>query len=416
MKSLCQAGVCDIAVLIDASPVDRAALIVDLFSDFKVWIQSVNSSVNVVRLNPTNIRLEEDTLDVLINLLKATEINSSGSHNVRSSIYTVRHDPLSILTNKNNCKIPKQISVRRSLRPEINSYHSGLCTLNVPMPSSVWSIQSLLSVLQLLFPLATVSCPSTLLIESWCANNVDRSIGNTGFNRLIKLATYKVFSARRCEEERRVMKKILSEFKNSGNKKLTQKLKNGKEMVSEITMLKVGILSVSGMISAGHNRGTVPVINAHGQMDSKVNNTWVSLEANAGAIIFREENSFKNTSVSNIQNLTVQGSFVKVTRALLFELFSACSVLPLRPKPLLTLSDITISMTEKAQLKYCGVNHQLRALPGGWWYDGNVYLDIGGNQRKFSPDIDEILDLFLIEKNNEIIKYNALLNDVQPFL
>ena len=425
VKGSCQAGVCDIAAVVD-SPSDRSAdrsnpnpnpdrSVGEVYSDFRQYVQSVNPSVHVVRINPTSLRLEEDTVETLISLLSLKK----GGKSVRSSVYSVRYDPL--LSAGPERGLHRPLRVRQSHRPEIDTFPAGLHTVRIPAPSSSlqpWSLRSIVTVLQLVFPLAPVSVLAASLSDTWQANiNESR-----GFKRLIDLARVKVFTARRCDLERKELNETLVELKKRGTKakgtdrKAAEKVRV-KEGVSDVSMLRVGLLSVCGAVYVGGDVSFGP--------DSRLIRTdsnhgmWVTIEASAGAIIVKEyeRNHANNFTVSSeSQTLTAQGTFVRASKNILLDLFQACSVLHLVPKHLLTHSDVTAKMTEKAQLKYCGVNNKLRALPGGWWFDGNVYLDLDGNQRKFRPDIDDILDLHLVELNDEIGKYNALLEQLQSCL
>jgi hypothetical protein len=188
---------------------------------------------------------------------------------------------------------------------------------------------------------------------------------------------------------------------------LDQGGKDSKESET-LSVLHKSLLSVHGIIRIKY----IPsdsLVSYSGGLDGMIN---LSIEACAGVILVREceENDV------NSQNLTVQGAFVKSTETLLCKLFNSCEKLNLQSKSYLNHGDVTVKMREAAQLKYCGVNHKLRALPGGWWFDGNVYLDVDGNRRPFRPDIDDILDDYLIEKNKEIEDYNNHLNDIQIYL
>lgn len=190
--------------------------------------------------------------------------------------------------------------------------------------------------------------------------------------------------------------------------------KDGKESKESenLGVLHKSLLSVHGIIRIKYI-SSESTIDHSGVNDGMIN---LSIEACAGVILVRECKINDDNANMKSQNLTVQGSFVKSTELLLSKLFHSCEKLNLQFKTYLNHEDVTIKMRETAQLKYCGVNHKLKALPGGWWFDGNVYLDVDGNRRQFRPDIDNILDDYLIEKNKEIDDYNDYLKEMQIFL
>ena len=430
VKSLCQAGLCDTIVIIDCPTGDYISSIKEIYSTFKQWILSVNPTINIVRINPANLRIGEDMIESFVDLLKKDEKISS-----RFATFAARHDPLLLLnSDTKRLKIP---NVRLSFRSEIGTFQSGLCCYKIPLPLPALSLPSLLTILKLLFPLAFVSCPAIYLADTWHPN-INNKCFKRGFKRLIDLAKIKIFVAKRSFEERKILQDYLSQFNNNNNNnnnnsnnnnnnnnnksekptskfnsKVTHDIMNVK-LSSEISMLKVGLKAVSGVISLGYNTqfkaGTTcsrsPML--------------VTIEACAGAIIVMEYKIplYANTAtgITASQELMAQGSFTKSTKTLLLELFLTSSFIHLRAKPILTHCDITSKMTERAQVKLCGDNHQIRPIPEGWWFDGNVYVDVDGNQRKFRPDIDEILDMHLEEKNEEIRKYNALLDDIKFYL
>jgi hypothetical protein len=190
--------------------------------------------------------------------------------------------------------------------------------------------------------------------------------------------------------------------------------KDGKdsEESETLSILHKSLLSVHGIIRIKYIPSN-STVDYSGVLDCTIN---LSIEACAGVILVRESEGNDDGQNTNSQNLTVQGAFVKPTEILLSKLFNSCEKLNLQSKCYLNHGDVTVKMREAAQLKYCGVNHKLRALPGGWWFDGNVYLDVDGNRRQFRPDIDDILDDYLIEKNKEIEDYNNHLNHIQIYL
>lgn len=180
-------------------------------------------------------------------------------------------------------------------------------------------------------------------------------------------------------------------------------------------MLRVGLISVEGLVrvrsSAAQGSGSKA-----GNISKHCNEfMYVYVEACKGAIIFKADqpgDRFTSDLNSGIDSLKMQGSFRKPTHALLLELFSSCGALQLKPKVDLTRDDLSTSTIKRVHSRYCEKNIMDKPLPNGWWFDGNIYLDIDGNQREYRPDLELILDQYLILKNKEILEYNTLLQSL----
>jgi hypothetical protein len=53
-----------------------------------------------------------------------------------------------------------------------------------------------------------------------------------------------------------------------------------------------------------------------------------------------------------------------------------------------------------------------KPLPSGWWFDGAAYIDISGSRRVLRPDIDSLVELYVVDENVKIAAYNELLVDL----
>ena len=56
------------------------------------------------------------------------------------------------------------------------------------------------------------------------------------------------------------------------------------------------------------------------------------------------------------------------------------------------------------------------AVPPGWWYDGNAYVDIKGTRRQQHPSCDIFVGKYLEKKNAAAEKYNRMLREAEPYL
>ena len=453
VQSLCQAGLCDVAILVDSSSGERSTLTESIYSNFKKWVVDVNAEVNVVRMSPLNLRIDEDMMDSLFDLMQKDQNSSE-----RSATLATRYNPFHFYNS--TMKEFKMSKVRLSYKPEIDKFPTGLYSFRIPVPSQAWSLQSVLTVLKFLFPLASISCPIVFLSRTWYPN-CNNSYYERGFKRLIDLAKTKIFSNKRYEEERIVLEENLSKYKNKSSKLKISKDTNVTDATSDISKLRVGLLAVSGVISLGYQGLSSFGDGTYGQKNHKLYGVCVNIEACAGSIIIRESEIYHTDNGTGKidsqghgpghgpgqgpaghgpgpghgqgpagqgpgqgsgqgsgpgQCLIVNGSFVEATKDLLLDIFQSAGFLHLKSKPLLTHSTVTLKMMEKVQLKYCGMNNEFRDLPGGCWFDGNVYVDINGNQRRFRPDIDDILEKYFIEENKKIEDYNALFKNLQFYL
>ena len=197
--------------------------------------------------------------------------------------------------------------------------------------------------------------------------------------------------------------------------------------MNSFEIMKTGLLSIHGEICVrndiNHVSGTVSQIQSH-EGDKKYllhNNqtVWVSIEACRTSIIIRQCLTPSNKNKDEIlqkQELTVQGSLLALSKGLILKLLNACGRRVLEYKPKLLRSNLTTKMINEAQIQYCGKKNEIKPLPGGWWFDGNVYLDISGNHRIFRPDIEEILILYLQVKNDSIDEYNSYVKYLQEYL
>lgn len=421
---------CDMVVIVDVD--ERSSRSDSVYFKFREWVESVNMDAEIVRVNPTRLRVDIDDINAVVKFLG---LKNPGVVSARDSARRLRHAPL--------LSTATMTATRSRVTPHsCNTSLSGLRVLRLharALPQcrfspGIWSLNSLLSVLLFLFPSASVCTPPGLLSEVWYSDsplsssstptsaslsaslstsssspsrfNPELNTVRRGFRRLTDLATMKVFSERRFAEEKLILQNLLDKIA----------IGEGCSKAMTVTqMLRIGLISVEGLVRV---RSSV----AQGNR-SKAGNTskhysefmYVYIEACKGSIIFKaDQPGDRNTSDLNsgVDSLTVQGSFRKPTLTLLMELFSSCGTLQLQPKVYLTRGDLTTSTIKRIHSRYCETNIIDKPLPNGWWYDGNVYLDIDGNRREYRPDLELILDQYLILKNKEILEYNILLQSL----
>ena len=280
VKSLCQAGLCDVVILIDGSSGERSTLTESIYSNFKKWVVDVNAEVNVVRMSPLNLRIDEDMMDSLFDLMQKDQNSSE-----RSATSATRHNPFHLYNS--TMKEFKISKVRLSYKPEIHKFPTGLYSFRIPVPSQAWSLQSVLTVLKFLFPLASISCPTVFLSRTWYPSS-NNSYYERGFRRLIDLAKTKIFSNKRSEEERIILQENLSKYKIKSSKLKISKDNNVTDATSDISKLRVGLFAVSGVISLGYQGLSSFEDGTYGQKNHRLYGACVNIEACAGSIIVRE--------------------------------------------------------------------------------------------------------------------------------
>ena len=411
---VCQRGVCDLAVVVDAT----ASTAGDAYYSFRNWLQQVNPDAMIARVHPTSLRLDEEPMDLVMSCLDPASARTRAenliAHTHARATFAFRYAPLSLPSASDG----RDAKFRLSCRPVVGGGQAGLTALQLTLPShtttvgsgsAMWSVPSLLTVLQFIFPHASVSCPAAYADDRW---NPPPS-GAAGFRRAVELARAKVFSARRAAQEKQGVVDLLSALRKQS---------------SSVDALRAGMLSLHGTLvvcsaaiggasedrgqasgsGSGSGSGPAPSSSSGGKV-------WITLEAHAGAVLVRACGAPVNGGDGGREGwpLTVQGSFTGGSDALLHQLAAACAQHPLRTKPPITRGALAARDILLAQVKYCGKNHTKRPLPGGWWFDGNVYLDVNGNQRPYRPDIEDILDEHLAVLNREVTAYNEFVGLLQ---
>ena len=442
-KSIMLADVCDMIIIVDVD--ERSNPSDSVFFKYRQWVKSVNRDAEIIRVNPKILRLETDDIDTM---LKYLGLLNPGFLSARECTRRLRHapllspTPLAVLRSRlkaDSCRASLSglgiLRLHSRSLPQYNSFSASA--------SASWSLDSLLSVLQFLFPSASVCVPPGMLSGTWhsdsplsSSSSASTSTSSTfstpsrfktelqtvktvkrGFRRLTDLATMKVFCERRFTEEKLKIHNLL--VKHAGSPVGSQS-----KAMSVTQMLRIGLISVEGLVCVPSSSSSMAEKGSGGSKSLNPSKhfsecMYVNIEASKGAIIFEECSleSFNTLDLnSGINSLTVQGSLRKPTEALLKELFLSCGALQLQPKADLTRDDLTASIIQRVHSKYCEKSIIDNPLPNGWWFDGNIYLDIDGNQREYRPDLELILNQYLILKNKEILEYNTILQSISHIM
>lgn len=143
----------------------------------------------------------------------------------------------------------------------------------------------------------------------------------------------------------------------------------------------------------------------------KFSSSWVYIEACRGSIKVKANEDPRSR---NSNSLTVLGVLNSSDTKLIQELFDCCYVYKLRPMAFLDRGAVTDTQLIKIQESCRDVS-----LPDGWFFDGYGFIDgnsMKGTRTRFRPDINEFVDRYLADKNQEIKEYNNILQQSSIFL
>jgi hypothetical protein len=158
--------------------------------------------------------------------------------------------------------------------------------------------------------------------------------------------------------------------------------------------------------------GTV-AMSSHTAAYSSGNNSSKSVYAvvveatHTSADITQYNNNNNNSTVNT--SIVVHGRNLDATALqLLFSIaITATTVAAAVRKPRRALRDR--SSVTLAEIDRICTEHALDALPEGWSYDGQFYIDYRGAQLERRPDTEQLIEQYLAIQNSSITAYNAAL-------
>ncbi|KAJ1424404.1 hypothetical protein B484DRAFT_420408 [Ochromonadaceae sp. CCMP2298] len=324
----------------------------------------------ILRLTPSNLRVDPEAFDVILGVVRSGGGGGGSGGRVSPHLCAYlaqqpHHPPM----------VDASFTVLR-MRP----------TGPTGPTRGTWSAASVLSVLQLLLPGAKLSAAA--VEDTWTAPPYKGAQGGKGgvFKRLVQLARAKVqvLCGRQSEEGRRVFQERIKELTGggggggeSGGNSPLQRLIRGMRGVHGVLLLPTGARTMVEACSSY----IIARPSAMGGMGMDVG----ELEA----------------------EVVVQGVFGSREAALLMELFDACKSHRLLPRPPLLPSDVSFETRLRVQR-----GRGDRELPGGWWFDGQGYIDIQGSRCPLRPDIEVLVGEYVQQENEKIGAYNELLVDL----
>lgn len=373
MHDAVQGACADLILLVDEPTASG-----DIHRELRAHLEVANPTAQVLKLAPGNLRLDRDSLEVVLDSIQGSSAGKRlGALTERQACSLASGVPLTSLVRQ----LPGEARAEylqnpRAVHPHCPAFVGiGLTAVRLS-PGSLhlteWSLHSVLQTVQLLFPAAKVLSPAvegTWKVPAKKAGKISR------FHRLIQLAKAKVMSARQEEEGQKIYQCAVTRLKK------TRASAGAEEVLHRLVR---GVRSVHGVVQLAAGTGV--------------------LEANGSFVVVRP---CPDHAEASAVGLTIQGVLGKQEVALLEELFAACAQFRLQPRAKRTPEEVTLAERLAIQLnkKYA----DQCALPGNWWFDGQTYVDINGTRRPLRPDIDKLVDLYLVDEHAQVAEYNALL-------
>jgi len=414
----------DLVISIDGSSSGSA------FSRLRQWLAAFNADAVAVRVTPSNLRLEADAIDLLLSRLRAAVVVAASVVSACKPLCAAKGygTPLPTAPAEREWNVTSKL--RRS-----HAYVASvpvLQTMRVLPPNKgkddvggAWSINSLVSVLKILFPRAVLS--NNVAGDTWKVPRITDDPffhGLAGLRLAAALAKVKVMTRRQCEEERKSFSKQLQELLHTERADV-----DARDTNAAVAVLAAGLhaKSVHGVVS-------VPVGNpidddcsssSRTSSGSSSSGGLAIVEACAGSIVVRYVDSATHLSLltslaaggsgsgSVSNSLSVYGVFDNGQSALAEQLFALCGRYRLQAQPELQRSGVA-----KHELFTLQRHMEASAvpLPSGWWWNGSSYVDHVGTALLLRPDIEPHAEAFVAHRNKQIGEYNVMLASLQRFL
>jgi hypothetical protein len=400
---MCQSGLCDMVIVLEENK-DSIG-----YSNVKKWLQNYNSSATIYKITPINMRIHDDTIEYLQEKIEKYQklLKNSAISTIPFSFRPITMLRLGLCGNSSDINSPQTTTIyRKSQNPMVIGKGITSFTINHNIitnntTKSIWDLSNILQTLQLLFPSAIVN--SMNMDDSWSIP--DNKEGLIGLKRAIVLAKTKVMTSRQYEEGKAIFSKKLNLFVNE-NKKELKSIKSGIISLHGIIRLRSGkFLSIKANDNNNNNNSTYK--------SKSIKSCWAYIEASKGAVIVRSIDD--KTLISRLEmnenykgELTMQGIFNEPDIVQVKELLSYCQPHLLQKKNYVKSEDLNDWNRMEIQRKY----NDLVKLGGGWWFDGNSYIDMKGSRRRIREDIELLVDIHLKKVNEEIKLYNALVDEV----
>lgn len=401
-RDLLQPSVCDGVILVEDPATGGEGRAAD--KRVRDFISSVLPAAVVIKLSPAGLRLDQESLEVVQTLMQASANTATPTERLASA--AVRGQPVAGMV----ARLPEEVRAEHVktwvLSPSECPAHVGcgvhsLCFTPHGLGISAWNATSVLQAVQALLPTARVH--ASAVETAWKVPPLRQGEHTPRLKRLAQLATAKVLCTRQEEEGRRLFHAALDRLRLVKANALS-------DTEEVLTRLIRGVRSVHGTLQTpGGVRASSAASNAGGHSTTPlgVASTTMALEANPSFVVQR---STTGDVFRRGVHLIVQGVFGPEEVGLLQQLFTACAQHVLPRRDLLTADQV--GDVARLRIQDDPRYSSKLPLPGNWWYDGHVYVDINGTRRTLRPDIEKLVELYVEAENAKIAEYNALLEQL----
>lgn len=401
--SLCRIGVCDLIICTDSTVQGRGFTFlrrhVRELAASAVASDSFVGELPLFRLRSPVLRLEDEVIDLILS--KFSDENDSARKYSRRLFQVTNLTNLSLshpftriaeieLSDEgediSRWLAPRPIKIETL--PQITGFITGDLT-QVPE----WSDRSkdrdldmVLKCLRVLFPKATLSSTAVNL-DIWSAPPPDEAHPIGSVRRAMQLATSKVVLGKQLKANR---ERICTHLARKVDPAMLKQVQGQH-------------LSISGhlVLSGGTVLGTSSNVTIFGHKT-------VVLDACAEFISMRVVDDFEfehsESTSRSCGRLVACGTLNSKEFTFIDDLFSNSFLKPLERREHISFGDLTDLELSQIQQSCSHVE-----LPGGHWFDGNVYLDMSGNRSKLRPDIRALSEEYITKRNAQCDTYNKLI-------
>jgi hypothetical protein len=256
-----------------------------------------------------------------------------------------------------------------------------------PPATGEWNLGNVVKAIQLLVPRGKLC--STAIEDTWKVPPAKKKSDNCSLSRVLELARAKVLTVRQCDEARKHFDVNVKEL-------LVRNAQQFANIAASFRSVHGTVQTQSGVVIGGESGSS----SLRSQSQSSV-----SVEACCGFVVLRPSVSSGSSPIAG-SALVVEGIFSRADVALLTALFDLCCQRPLPRKAILVAISLTVDDKLRVQSLPKFVS---RPLPGDSWFDGHSYIDINGTRSSLRPDINEIVNEYVVDENRRTEQFNAQL-------
>jgi hypothetical protein len=393
MLALCRPEFCDAILCIDGSPnYSSTSSLKEHVRQVEVADSNVAWELAIYRIKPPALWIDDELLGRILESINRSSEDMSRRSAMRKLLQWT--NPLGMSTKHVFSAADTFLSPRPSLYITPKGYASLKTWHPKVLSSAECDVQMIFMCMKRLFPSAAY-VSTTLSLDVWRIPDPTSKSAVGTIQRAYQLAWAKTARKKILESNR----KRLSQWLDACDSDLLHRIQIGLYGCSVFIPLPEGLAleSTSSASSTAEN-------------DSL---KGIALDATSDYIVFRVISSYESGASikAKTAQISVTGVFKEQEQEFMDVLFSQCFIRPFDPRPRLSFSDLTqeqlIELQRTASLSSI-------PLPSGWWYNGDVYVDIHGTRRSIRPDVEELVQAHLAQRNSEIDRYNQFMSEQYP--